>query len=235
MAFDTVGFVSFAFVAGASAFFAPCSYPLLPGYLAFFVGESADEAVQRDVRLWRAAVVGLHVIVGFVLVFATLGAVVALVGTHALTNVVLLEPVVGTLLVVLGTGMALGRSVGLGGHLRLPERRRRGTAYVLFGVVYSVAAAGCTAPLFLAVAGVSLLGDPINGVLGVGSYAAGMSTLMVAVTVLSALGRDAMLDRLSANADRITRAAGVLLVAAGLAQLYLFVFRYDGLALLGVT
>jgi cytochrome c-type biogenesis protein len=235
MSLDPVGFASFAFVAGASAFFAPCSYPLLPGYLAYFLGEHADDGRPRTARLWRAAVVGLHVIVGFALVFAALGAVVAVAGTRALGDAILLEPVVGSLLVVLGARMALGKPVAVGGGLRLPERRRRATAYVLFGVVYAAAAAGCTAPLFLAVAGVSVREGPATAALGVGSYAAGMSALLVAVTVLSAFGRDALLARLSANAGRITRGAGVLLVLAGIAQLYLFVFRYDGLRLLGLA
>lgn len=70
--------------------------------------------------------------------------------------------------------------------------------------------------------------------LGLGSYAAGMATLMVAVTVLSAVGRGAVVRRLSAKAGHITRLAGVLLVLAGGAQLYLFLFRFDGLARLGL-
>ena len=92
------------------------------------------------------------------------------------------------------------------------------------GVAYAAAAAGCTAPLFLAVA----------AALGVGGYAAGMSTLLLAVTVLTALGRDAVLDRLDPGGDRVQRLAGLLLLLAGAAQLYLFVFRYDGLVRLGV-
>jgi cytochrome c-type biogenesis protein len=59
-----------------------------------------------------------------------------------------------------------------------------------------------------------------------------MSVLMVAVTVLTALGRETVVRRLSANTDRITRVAGVVLVVAGLVQIYYFLFVFDGIATL---
>lgn len=251
MALDPIGFASFAFTAGAAAFFAPCSYPLLPGYLAYYLG-TGDETRSPTLgaRLSRAAAVGIRVLVGFALVYVTLGAVVVALGSSALADAVLLELVVGSGLVVVGAAMALGRSPRSvacrlprplsGGRrwvssapVRLPERRRSTAGYVLFGVCYAAAAAGCTAPLFLAVAGVSVGEGPLAAALGVGSYAAGMAALMLGVTVLSALGREALVARV--GDVRIERAAGLLLVLAGAAQLYLFVFRYDGLELLGLA
>jgi cytochrome c-type biogenesis protein len=234
MGLETAGFASFAFTAGATAFFAPCSYPLLPGYLAFFLGTSDPDGGTVSERLWRAAVVGVHVLVGFALVYLVLGAIVAAAGSGALSDAVLVELPIGGALVVLGAAMALGRSVSVDSRLRFPERRRSRAAYVLFGVAYAAAAAGCTAPLFLAVAGVSVRGGAVAAALGVGGYAAGMSTLLLAVTLLTALGRDAVLDRLDPGGDRVQRLAGVLLLLAGATQLSLFVFRYDGLARLGI-
>ena len=42
----------FALVLGGSTFFAPCAYPLLPGYLAYFLGnaESADSRLGTVAR-----------------------------------------------------------------------------------------------------------------------------------------------------------------------------------------
>lgn len=249
---ELLGFASFAFAAGAATFFAPCAYPLLPGYVAYFVGRGDDRssgtgaatgagpetssgvATRAGAGPWRAALVGLQVVAGFALVYVALAGVVVVAGSRALANIVVLELVVGSVLVVLGTGMALGRSVARGAVVRLPERRRSATGFVCFGVCYATAAAGCTAPVFLAVAGVALGGGPTAAVVGLGGYAAGMGALMVAVTVLASLGRTAMLDRLPEPAH-VSRAAGVLLVLAGLAQLGLFVFRYDGLSVLGLA
>jgi len=58
---------------------------------------------------------------------------------------------------------------------------------------------------------------------------------MIGVTALAGLGREALLRRLSRHAGRIERVAGVLLAVAGLAQLYLFLFEFRGLELLGLA
>jgi cytochrome c-type biogenesis protein len=242
--------LGFAFSAGVATFFAPCAYPLLPGYVAYYLGRgesntngaagSANGAGSvtsaggtTGARLRRAAFVGLLVSAGFVLVYAALAGVVLAAGARLLSNVAVLELVVGALLVVLGVAMALGRGPQLG-HLALPERRRSAVGFVAFGVVYAAAAAGCTAPVFVAVALAALSGGPATALATLGAYAAGMSLLMVAVTVASALGRDALLRRLP-DPGRVSRAAGALLALAGVAQIYLFVFAFDGLATLGLA
>ncbi|PSP69243.1 cytochrome C biogenesis protein [Halobacteriales archaeon QH_9_66_26] len=228
--------LGFAFTAGVATFFAPCSYPLLPGYVAYYLGSDAggsgeSASVGTGARLRRAATVGVLVSCGFVLVYGVLAGIVAAVGTRVLADVVFLELVVGGLLVVLGAAMALGR--GPTRHLTFPERRRSPAAFVGFGIVYAAAAAGCTAPVFVAVALAALSSDPATALATLGAYAAGMSALMIGVTALSALGREALVRRLP-RPRTVSRVAGVLLVAAGLAQVYLFLFRFGGLALLGV-
>ena len=231
--------LGFAFAAGAATFFAPCAYPLLPGYVAYYLGSDAERSaasaestgVETVARLRRAAAVGVLVSLGFVLVYGVLAGIVAAVGTRVLADVVLLELVVGGLLVVLGTAMALGR--GPSRHVSFPERRRSPAALVGFGIVYAAAAAGCTAPVFVAVALTALSSGPATAFVTLGAYAAGMSVLMIGVTALSALGREALVRRLP-RPRTVSRVAGVLLVAAGLAQVYLFLFRFGGLALLGL-
>ena len=228
--------LGFAFTAGVATFFAPCAYPLLPGYVAYYLGSDAggsgeSASVGTGARLRRAATVGVLVSLGFVLVYGVLAGIVAAVGTRVLADVVLLELVVGGLLVVLGAAMALGR--GPTRHLTFPERRRSPAAFVGFGIVYAAAAAGCTAPVFVAVALTALSSGPATAFVTLGAYAAGMSALMIGVTALSALGREALVRRLP-RPRTVSRVAGVLLVAAGLAQVYLFLFRFGGLALLGL-
>lgn len=218
--------LGFAALAGATTFFAPCAFPLLPGYLAFYVGDDASGGLRR------AAAVGLLASAGFFAVFAVLAGVVVAVGASALRNVSLLEPVVGAVLVVLGVAMIRGWT---GPHVALPERRHGAPAYFLFGVVYAVAAAGCTAPVFVAVALLGISNGPVAAVATLGAYAGGMSLLMVGVTALAALGRDGVLRRLSANTGRVTRVAGALLVLAGVVQTLVYLFYFGGLRELGLA
>lgn len=226
--------LGFAFSAGVATFFAPCAYPLLPGYVAFYVGDEAGVATVGG-RLRRAAAVGGLASLGFFLVYAALAGVVAAVGTEVLGDIALLELAVGGLLVVLGLTMAAGVITPSTLHVRLPKRERSKSGYLAFGVVYAVAAAGCTAPIFVAIAGVALSGGAVGAVLVFGAYASGMALLMILVTVLVATGRDRVISRLSGNSERIARAAGVLLVVAGVAQIYLYLFRFGGLQQLGLA
>lgn len=226
--------LGFAFSAGAATFFAPCAYPLLPGYVAFYLGDS-DDSTTLPGRLRRAAVVGGLASVGFFVVYAILAGVVIALGTRVLGDIAILELVVGVLLVGLGIGMAGGRLSPDSLHVRLPKRRRSKSGFFLFGIVYAVAAAGCTAPIFVAIAGVALGSGTVGAFLLFAAYASGMALLMVILTLVVAAGRDGILDRLSGNAGRITRVAGVLLVLAGVAQVYLYLFRFGGLTQLGLA
>ncbi|MFQ3295985.1 MAG: cytochrome c-type biogenesis protein [Halobacteriales archaeon] len=226
-----------AFSFGTVTFFAPCAFPLLPGYVAYYLGKSSEGKVSRPLpyRLGRAASVGIVTSLGFFLVYGTLAVVAIVVGQQALRNVSILELVVGVLLIVLGTGMAFGRFQASSLHLRLPERRQSTLGYFSFGVVYAAAAAGCTAPSFIAIVGLGLGGGPASMAAMLGAYAAGMSVLMIGVTTLSAVGRDTLVRRLSTRTGGITRVAGVVMVLAGVVQLYYFLFRFDGLATLGLA
>jgi cytochrome c-type biogenesis protein len=227
--------LGFAFSAGAATFFAPCSFPLLPGYVSYYLGTDDGTSAPLGDRLVRAGVIGVVTSLGFFLVYAVLAGVVVAVGTQALTNISVLELVVGSLLIVLGTAMASGRFDPSALHVQLPERERSPSGFFLFGVVYAAAAAGCTAPVFIGIASLGLSGGPVTAVVTLGAYAAGMSLLMIGVTALSAVGKGAVLRAASRNTGRIARAAGVLLVVAGIVQIYLFLFRFDGLGILGLA
>jgi cytochrome c-type biogenesis protein len=226
--------LGFAFSAGLATFFAPCAYPLLPSYVAFYLGD-AEEADSVGPRVRQAALVGGLTSAGFFAVYAALAGVVAAVGTQVLRDVALLELGVGALLVALGAAMGAGWLTPGALHVRLPTRRRSKSGYLLFGIVYAVAAAGCTAPIFVAIAGVALGSSPAGAVLVFAAYAGGMAVLMVALTAVVAAGRDGFFRRLSANTERVARVAGVLLVVGGIVQIYFYLFRFGGLERLGLA
>lgn len=222
--------LGFAVTAGAATFFAPCAYPLLPGYVAYFLGDDTDNAIS----LARAGAIGLIASAGVFTVYVGLVGVVTTLGAGVLSNLSLVGLGVGVLLV--GLGVAMVADIGASASLvpQFPKRRRSLGGYFAFGVVYAVAAAGCTAPLFI---GVVLwgVGQGTTTVLGtVTAYAAGMSVLLVATTIASALGRNTVLNRIAPRGDRLKRLSGALLVGAGLVQVYLYLFRFGGLELLGL-
>ncbi|MXR50227.1 cytochrome C biogenesis protein [Halovenus sp. WSH3] len=225
--------LGFAFSAGLATFFAPCAYPMLPGYVAFFLGD-LDETNSLSTRLSHAGTAGGMAAIGFLFVYAVLAGTVAAVGSRLLGNLALLGLGVGGLLVLVGGGMASGR-IGTGVvHVRLPRRERSKSGFVIFGLVYAVAAAGCTAPLFVAITGVALTAGPVGAALTFLAYASGMSAVMIGLTALVALGYSGAVRRFSPDTELVTRIAGVLIVLAGVAQIYLYLFEFGGLELFGL-
>lgn len=260
MVLDNVSLIVFAFTAGVFTFFAPCAYPLLPGYVSYYLGQTATEtaspranggvepsAITRSLtgtfnlffgralarRLARAIVVSLLVSAGFFVVYGLLAGIVGIVGVGSLSGISILELIVGGLLIVIGVLMLSGWEPPTP-TIRLPQRRRTGSGYFGFGILYAAAAAGCTAPIFIAVALKALAGGLTLSFLTFGAYAAGMSVLMMSLTILTALGRDKVLTWFSGRTELIYRTAGGLLILAGVVQIYFFLFRFDGLRLLGL-
>lgn len=68
-----------AFIAGLLTFLAPCTLPLVPGYLGFISGVSSNQAEASQVR-GRVFLNGVFYVLGFSLVFIALGTLFGLLG-----------------------------------------------------------------------------------------------------------------------------------------------------------
>ena len=211
-----VGAAGLALGAGVATFFSPCAYALLPGYVGYYAAAVGD---GEDAPLAGALVRGLAATAGVVAVIGVLAVAVLLLGGAVLAYVDLLEPVVGVALVVLGLLVLAGR--GPGWHARLPERRRSVLGFAVFGGGYAVAAAGCVAPLFLAIVVRALTFPPVEALVVLGAYAGGLGVFLLGATVAVAVGHAGAIDRLARHRQLVDRLAGLALVAAGVGQLLL--------------
>jgi cytochrome c-type biogenesis protein len=102
-----------ALAAGMVSFASPCVLPLVPAYLGFITGRSAEELQQAHGRA-RARIVtlGLAFVLGLALIFALLGASASLLGQTLLQNRPILFQVGGAIVIILGLQMV--------GVLRIP-------------------------------------------------------------------------------------------------------------------
>lgn len=205
--------IALAAGAGVATFFSPCAYALLPGYVGYYVGTTETS----DAPLGGAVLRGLAGAVGVLVVFVALGALAAAVGETLQPIFPVLEVVVAGVLVVLGVALAAG--IDLDVSVPLPARRASVLGFVGFGALYALAAAGCVAPLFLAVTFQSLTLSPVGTVAVFLAYAGVFSVLFVSTTVATAVGNDLAASTVAPYAASATRIAGVVVVAAGLGQL----------------
>jgi cytochrome c-type biogenesis protein len=102
-----------ALAAGMVSFASPCVLPLVPAYLGFITGRSAEELQQAQGKA-RAKIVtlGLAFVFGLAVIFALLGASASLLGQTLLQNLPILWKVGGVVVVIFGLQML--------GVLRIP-------------------------------------------------------------------------------------------------------------------
>jgi cytochrome c-type biogenesis protein len=106
-----VGALAIAFGAGLLSFLSPCTLPLLPGYLSFISGLSAEEV--RSGENWKTVLAAAVLFVlGFSLIFVALGATASYIGSF-------LQPYRGTLERVAGAFIIL-MALAMLGAFRLP-------------------------------------------------------------------------------------------------------------------
>jgi cytochrome c-type biogenesis protein len=209
-----VGALAFAASAGVATFFAPCAFPLLPGYVGYYLRESDSESGM----LPPAAAAGG----GALGALALIALLVVAVGQPVKNALPVLEPVVGLGLIAFGLVTLVERGPEL--RVPLPDRPASVTGFGVFGAVYAVAAAGCVVPLFFGVV-TQALALPIRSqglVLAV--YALGVSLPLVGVTLLAGVGIDSW-HSLGKYSGRMQQVAGVLMILAGVGQIYLAVFE----------
>ncbi len=207
--------LALAFAAGMVASFNPCGFSLLPAYLAMFV--SGDRAHERlDRRVVRALAVSAAVSVGFVVVFATAGVVLDQVTSGVKQQLPWITVAVGALLMVGGIAAIGGWKPQL--QVALPDRSNSGSGFgsmVGYGATYAVASLTCTLGPFLAVTGAALNQSAVGGVVTYVSYAMGMGTVILALSVTAALARSSVTSRLRVISRHAGRLSGVLMLAAG--------------------
>ena len=218
--------LAFAFTAGLVASVNPCGFPMLPAYLSYFMGiDSAEDAGVA--RLPRAVGAAASVSLGFFAVFVALGVPVNAGLTSIYRAIPWLTIVIGGLLAVLGTAMLAGYNLSAAlPKLNRGGRSRRFGSMVVFGVSYGIASLSCTLPVFLTVvAGTWDRENVLAGFVAFLTYALGMASVLLVLSVALALTRDSIVHRLRRALPYVNRVAGALLIVVGAYLVYYWVFN----------
>lgn len=213
--------LALAFTSGMLATVNPCGFAMLPAYLGYFLGLDDDDPDPFRVVV-RALVVAGAVAAGFLVVFGVIGLLIAQFSLILVRYLPWVTAVLGVLLAVLGVAMLRGYEPSV----RLPKLEK-GTgsravpSMLVFGMSYAVASLSCTLPVFSATMTATLTRHSVLGVVVVLlCYGLGMGVILAGVTVALALARHSFVASLRRSMRYVHRAAGVLLVVAGLFLAY---------------
>lgn len=148
---DPLTLIPAAFFAGMLMFLAPCTLPIVPGYLAFIAGipESASEVRGARKRIvWNA----LAFVIGFSIVFILLGTFAGFLGTYVGPWRDILGRLAGIVLIIFGlTMLGLVRIPALSSSasVRLPHFivLGRWESSVLIGMLFAFGWSPCIGPI----------------------------------------------------------------------------------------
>ncbi|MBG0813957.1 cytochrome c biogenesis CcdA family protein [Planomonospora sp. ID82291] len=199
-----------AVAAGLVSFLSPCVLPLVPGYLSYVTGMSAD---PRRGRMTLGIVL---FVLGFAVVFTAQGALLGGLGAALFGNAEAVTRVLGALTVVLGLAF-MGLVPGLQREVRVHRLPAAGLAGApLLGVVFGLGWTPCIGPTLGVVLTLGVTeGSAGRGALLAFGYALGLGLPFVAAGLAyrRALHTFKAVRR---HSQLITRIGGAMLVTVGL-------------------
>ncbi|HEX2228911.1 MAG TPA: cytochrome c biogenesis protein CcdA [Candidatus Binatia bacterium] len=211
-----------AFAAGVFSFLSPCVLPLIPSYLSFVSGVSLDEmrGAQAAARVrTRVLLNSVAFILGFSLVFVSLGASASFLGSLFLGYRDAIRLVGGFFVLLVGLYLVgIFKIAALERYLQfnLKDKPAGYLGSVLVGITFAVAWTPCVGPVLgavLALAGAS--GEVGRGIFLLASYAAGLGVpfFFSAIAVNSFLQFS---QRFRRYIHAVHVSGGVLLIIAGI-------------------
>lgn len=170
-----------AFAAGVFSFLSPCVLPLIPSYLSFVSGVSLEEMrgeqARSQVRL-RVVLNSAAFIIGFSLVFVSLGASASFLGGLFLDYRNIIRIAGGAFILLVGLYLcgafkiaALERYL----QFNLKDKPAGYLGSIVVGITFAVAWTPCVGPILGAVLALASTAGEVNrGTLLLTSYAAGL-------------------------------------------------------------
>jgi cytochrome c-type biogenesis protein len=220
------GLYGSALLLGIVSFFAPCAFPLMPGYISYYLGRYEGGAtLSSSVKAGIAAATGINGL------FALIGVAVAVGATAVKSYLEYLKPGVGVIIVLLGLAMVFGKTeiFDMFGRLLSSSSSKIGvrtqhSGLFLYGVGYGLASMGCLAPVFITLIFEGLAsGGVLKAFLVFLSFSIGMGCMMLTVSILTGTAKMKVLERMRKMTPYINRVCGIILIVVGIYFLVEFI------------
>ncbi len=234
MAFANIG-LGLAFLAGLASFLSPCVFSLVPAYVGYLGGRSIASA-QGDARSdrWTAFSHGVAFVLGFSVVFISLGVAASAVGGLLYDARDWLSKIGGVVVIIFGlhlTGIIRIRFLEY--DLRpqtTPDRNRGYLASAMMGVFFSAGWSPCVGPVLGAILTLAINGGSITqGISLLTAYSLGLAIPFL-VAALGIGWVTTILRRYGKVMRYVEIAMGILLIIVGV---MLFLGTFEQLARYG--
>jgi cytochrome c-type biogenesis protein len=213
-----------AFLAGVLSFISPCVLPLIPGYLSFVSGVKLDEnrrttAVAHSGTKRRALLMSLAFVLGFSIVFISLGASATALGSLLMDHLALLGKIAGVIIIIFGLHMMGVLKIGwLYNEKRVQTNKKPAGFFgaVLVGIAFAFGWTPCIGPILSAILFVAAAQETVGeGVQLLAVYSAGLGVPFIA-TSLAINQFLAASARIRKHYHTIEVVSGVLMIVVGI-------------------
>ncbi len=220
----SIGFVISAFVAGMLTFLAPCTLPLVPGYLGFISGVSPDDIKNSDMQsLVRKKILrnAVFFILGFSLVFILFGAFAGFFGAQLAVYRTWLARIGGVFVIMFGLFMlgVFKFSFLQGTHrLKMPTWLTVGkpTSSMIIGSAFAFGWTPCVGPILGSILLLSTTtGGALQGAFMLAVFSAGLAVPFIVVAFAYA-SATSYIARASSVLKWVSIVGGVFLVFLGI-------------------
>ena len=217
---------------GVLVYFSPCAFPVLPGYISYYVGlgQREDELIESgklESRMPAHWILGGLAAMGQLTFFALIGIIILGLGTFINLSGVLhyFALAVAILLIVLGAFMLTGGTAHLLGFVQklvdrystteMDDRFTPKRNMYLWGIGYSAASIDCTAAAVIPfIAYLALIGGAATWT-GLAGLMLSVSLLMIAVTTVVGLGQQRFINILRRSTGLIKAIGAWMMMMAG--------------------
>lgn len=226
--------IGLAFLAGLASFLSPCVFSLVPAYVGYLGGRTVASARGGKHDTWVGLSHGLAFVLGFSVVFISLGVATSALGGLLYSMRTWLARIGGIVVIIFGLHMTgLLRIPFLEYDLRpqsAPDRNRGYLASFLMGIFFSAGWSPCVGPILGSILTISISGGSISqGVVLLTAYSAGLAIPFLIASVQIGLVTIAI-QRYGKTMHYVEVGMGVVLILVGL---LLFSGRFEQLASLG--
>ena len=208
-----------AFVAGLISFLSPCVLPLVPGYVSLISGAGVDQLQAQESGLLKKVMLNsIAFVLGFSIVFVTLGAISTSVGQLLAIYKTKLAVVAGVVIIIFGLHLTgVFQIKALLADTRLHQLKGGSTAWGAFviGFAFAFGWTPCVGPILAVILGFAAAQDSvIKGIFLLAIYSLGLAVPFL----LTSLGIERFLkfySRFRSHMHALEVASGVLLIILG--------------------
>jgi cytochrome c-type biogenesis protein len=177
-----------AFLAGLVSFLSPCVLPLVPGYVSLISGAGVEELKSQEGHLLRKVMVNsIGFILGFSVVFVTLGAISTSVGQLLAVYKSKLAVVAGVVIILFGLHLTgIFRINALYADKRLHSVKGGSTVWgsFLIGFAFAFGWTPCVGPILAVILGFAAAQDSVTkGILLLAVYSLGLAVPFLLTSV----------------------------------------------------